>query len=81
MNIILLCQWGQLDCGKYYGFWIVMTKNYDVIKYKEEIYNTAQDFIDYVAKTFSKNQYLQWDNITVDIPNREINFIGRDLRK
>ena len=56
MDIILLCQWGQLDCGKYYGFWIVMTKNYDVIKYKEEIYNTAQDFIDYVAKTFSKNQ-------------------------
>ena len=51
-----------------------MTKNYDVIKYKEEIYNTAQDFIDYVAKTFGKNQYLQWDNITVDIPNREINL-------
>ena len=58
-----------------------MTKNYDVIKYKEEIYNTAQDFINYMAKTFGKNQYLQWDNITVDIPNREINFIGRDLRK
>lgn len=81
MDIILMCKWGQISNGKYYGFWIVMTKNYDVIKYDEKLYYTPQDFINYVAKTFGKNQYLQWDNITVDITNQEINFIGRDLRK
>ncbi len=81
MDIILLCQWGQLDCGKYYGFWIVMTQKYNVIKFDEQLYHTAQDFINYIAKTFSKNQYLQWDNITVNISKQEIYFSGRDLRK